>query len=99
MNHERIPEQNGTKLCRGEEHDVFFVGLHNSLGGESTLAFSSKSSHFCLPKVDYVVEPIKSRNVAPKTIPGGSTLAMCTHYLPKLYVTLGRCSNSLKTFH
>ena len=43
----------------------------------------------CLPKVVYVVESIKSRDVVTKTILGGSTLAMYTHFLPKLYnVTL-----------
>ena len=31
-----------------------------------------------------MVEPIKSRDVSIKTIPGGSTLAMCTHFPPKL---------------
>ena len=41
---------------------------------------------------DYVVEPIKSRDVVPKTTVCGSTLAMCTHFPPKLHdITFGRC--------
>ena len=41
---------------------------------------------------DYVVEPIKSRDVVPKTILGGSTHAIGTHFLPELLsdITIGR---------
>ena len=37
-------------------------------------------SNNCLPKVDCVVESLKSRVGVPKNILGGSTLAMCTHF-------------------
>ena len=34
------------------------------------------STFYCLPKADYVVKPIKFRDVGIKTIVGGSALAM-----------------------
>ena len=39
-------------------------------------------------RADYVLEPIKSRDAVPKTILGGSTLAMCTHFPSKLLLFL-----------
>ena len=45
----------------------------------------SRFVHFCLPKVDYVVEPIKPKDVDVKTILGGSTLAICTNFPPKFH--------------
>ena len=48
-------------------------------------------------RADYVVLLIKSRDVVPKNILGGNTLAVCTNFLPKLlhYITLGRHSNTV----
>ena len=53
-------------------------------------------------RADYVVEPIKSRDAVPQTIVSVSTLAMWTHFPPKLHdVTFGRHSNALSdaVFH
>ena len=41
---------------------------------------ASTNNYFCLPKVDCVVEPIKSRNALHKIILGGNTL--CWHSFP-----------------
>ena len=38
-------------------------------------------------RADYVMEPIKSRDAVPKTILGGSTLAMCTDFPPNYLKT------------
>ena len=38
-------------------------------------------------RTDYVVKLIKSRDAVSKTILGGSTLAMCTHFLPNYSMT------------
>ena len=47
--------------------------------------------------VDYMVVCIKSRDAGIKTILGASTVAMCTHSLPKLQdVTLSRRSTPLR---
>ena len=44
-----------------------------------------------------MVEPTKSRDVVHKSILGDSTLAICTHFPPKLLydVTFSRCSSAL----
>ena len=46
-------------------------------------------------RADYVVDAIKSRDVVPKTIPGGSTLAMCTHSKLLYDVPIGRHGNKM----
>ena len=57
---------------------------------------STEKHSSCLPKVDYVVEPIKSKDVVLKTILSGSTLAMWTPFLPKCHdITFIRSSNRL----
>ena len=53
---------------------------------------------YLFPEIaNYVVKPTKFRDVEPKTILGGSTLATCTHFPPKLLrdVTYGGFSNAL----
>ena len=73
------------------------------------LTMFTNFANFCLLKVDFVVLPVKNRpNVlkmyllCPKPIPGASTLAMCTHFLPKLLhdVTFSRLATLLRChFH
>ena len=60
--------------------------------------FQNVANSLSTERADYVVESKKSRDVVPKTILGGSTLAMYTHFPSKLLndVTFGRCKMLLK---
>ena len=48
-------------------------------------------------RANYVVEPIKSRDIVPKTILGGILLAVCTNFPPELLhdITFDRRSNAV----
>ena len=54
----------------------------------------SLGSDICLLEVDFVILSMKKGQMylntltVTKTIPGGSTLAVCIHFLPKLLVVI-----------